>query len=216
MCSVVVKDGRDFPAEASVAKLQTRQGTLYTVMLKDITERYQAQEKLQLSQSLLAKAEKIAKIGSWEYNMATGQLTWSEELFEILGFANSSIPDCEAIFAQIYPEDRLLVQKTLRQGHTEGKTWQFNYRWLLTDGTVKYLESRGEPTVDERGNVLKVWGTIMDITQRIQAEKSLQHSEQKLRLITDGLPVLIAYVDDRQRYLYNNRTYETWYGKSLF
>ena len=208
------QDGREFPAKATVAKLQTRQGTMYTVMLKDMTEKYQAQEKLQISQCLLAKAEKIAKIGSWEYNMTTGQLTWSEELFEILSFANSSIPNCEAIFAQIHPEDRLLVQKALRQGHTEGKTWQFNYRWLLTDGTVKYLESRGEPTVDERGNVLKVWGTIMDITQRIQAEKSLQRSEQKLRLITDGLPVLIAYVDDRQRYLYNNRTYETWYGKS--
>ena len=208
------QDGQEFPAKATVAKLQTRQGTMYTVMLKDMTEKYQAQEKLQLSQCLLAKAENIAKIGSWEYNMTTRQLTWSQELFKILGFAHSSIPNCETIFAQIHPEDRLLVQKTLRQGHTEGKSWQFNYRWLLTDGTVKYLESRGEPTVDERGNVLKVWGTIMDITQRIQAEKSLQRSEQKLRLITDGLPVLIAYVDDRQRYLYNNRTYETWYGKS--
>ena len=210
------KNGQEFPAEASVAKLQTREGMLYTVMLKDITERKQAQEKLQLSQSLLAKAEKIARIGSWEYNVITKQLTWSAELFEILDFPNSFIPSCEAIFVQIHPEDRLLVKKTLRQGHIEGKPWQLNYRWLSKDGTVKYFESRGEPTVDQQGDVLKVWGTIMDISQRIQAEKSMQRSEQQLRLITDALPVLIAYVDDRQRYLYNNRTYETWYGKSRY
>ncbi|MEO1004267.1 MAG: PAS domain S-box protein [Cyanobacteria bacterium J06638_38] len=209
------QNGQEFPAEASVAKLSTREGILYTVMLKDITERQQTQEKLQISQKLLAKAEKIAKIGSWEYNMTTRQLTWSDELFEILGFSSSSIPSCDTIYKHIHPDDRLLVKKTLHQGHQEGKPWQINYRWVLTDGTVKYLESRGEPTVDQQHpyHVLKVWGTIMDISQRIEAEKSLQRSEQQLQLITDALPILIAYIDKEQHYLYNNRTYETWFGK---
>ena len=207
------QNGQEFPAEASIAKLQTSEGMLFTVMVKDITERQQAQEKLQISQNLLKKAEKIAKIGSWEYNLTTQQLTWSDQLFEILGFSPSSIPNCEAILNHIHPDDLLLVRNTLQQGHTEGIAWQFNYRWVLEDGTVKYFESRGEPTVDEQGQVLKIWGTIMDINQRIQAEKSWQRSEEQLRLITDALPVLIAYVDNQQRYIYNNRTYETWFGK---
>ena len=54
----------------------------------------------------------------------------------------------------------------------------------------------------------------MDITKRVETEKSLQRSEEQLQLITDGLPVLIAYVDRKQRYLYNNRTHESWFGKS--
>ncbi|MEM7593967.1 MAG: PAS domain S-box protein, partial [Cyanobacteria bacterium P01_A01_bin.83] len=207
------KNGEQFPAEASVAKLETREGILFTVMLKDITERQQTQEKLLISQKLLAKAEKIAKIGSWEYNMTTQQLTWSDELFEILGFDRSSVPDCDVIFKRIHPEDRLLVKKTLRLGHVEGKPWQLNYRWLGEDGTLKYLESRGEPTLDPQHRVLKIWGTVMDISQRIEAEKSLQRSEQQLQLITDALPILIAYIDKQQHYLYNNRTYETWFGK---
>jgi PAS domain S-box-containing protein len=62
--------------------------------------------------------------------------------------------------------------------------------------------------------VLRVLETIMDVSERIQAEKSLQRSEEQLRLITDALPVLIAYIDDQQCYRYNNRTYESWYGKS--
>ncbi|MDJ0531716.1 MAG: PAS domain S-box protein [Xenococcaceae cyanobacterium MO_207.B15] len=209
------KNGEEFPAEASIAKLPTREGILFTVMLKDITKRQQAEEKLQASQALLAKAEKIAKIGSWEYNLATQQLTWSEELFEILGFTNNtSIPSCQAIFERFHPEDWLLVKNTLQQGHRDGKPWQFNSRWVLPNGTVKYLESRGEPTVDRQGRVFKVWGTIMDISDRVQAEKSLQRSEQQLQLISDALPVLIAYIDNQQRYRYNNRTYEIWFGKA--
>ena len=208
------QDGREFPAEASIAKLKTQEGLLFTVMLKDITERQQAQETLQASKTLLAKAEKIAKIGSWEDNLVTQQLSWSEELFEILGFSKErGIPSCEEIIKRIHPEDLLLVKNILRQGHTKGKPWHFNYRFVLPDGKLKYLESRGEPTVNSEGKVLKVWGTMMDVTGRVQAEKSLQRSEEQLRLITDSLPVLISYVDRQQRYLYNNRTYETWFGK---
>ncbi|MGK7935583.1 MAG: PAS domain S-box protein [Xenococcaceae cyanobacterium] len=208
------KNGEEFPAEASIAKLQTREGILLTVMLKDITKRQQAEEKLQASKTLLTKAEKIAKIGSWEYNFINQQITWSEELFEILGFTTEGfVPSCPAILTRIHPEDLLLVKNTLKRGHTQGTPWQINYRWVLPDGKIKYLESRGEPTVNSQGRVLKVWGTMMDISQRIQAEKSLQRSEEQLRLITDALPILIAYTDNQQRYLYNNRTYEIWFGR---
>jgi PAS domain S-box-containing protein len=210
------KDGHEFPAEASVAKLQTNSGMLFTVMLKDISERQQTLEKLQTSQALLAKAEKIAKIGSWEYDHETNQKSWSEELFHILGFAQQYpvLPSCAEILARIHSEDLLLVKKTLRAGHVQGQSWELNYRLLLPDGTIKYIESRGEPTVNSEGKVLKVLETIMDISDRIEAEKSLQRSEEQLKLITDALPVLIAYIDHEQRYIYNNRTYETWYGKS--
>lgn len=190
----------------------------------NLDEWQQAQEKLHTSQTLLAKAEKIAKIGSWEYNHQTNQRSWSAELFHILGFSSylegqdrpkttCSIPSCAEILHHVHPEDRLLVKNTLRQGHQQGKPWQLNYRLLLPNGTVKYLESRGEPTVDRQGKVLKVLETIMDVSDRIKAEKSLQRSEEQLKLITDALPILIAYIDNQQRYRYNNRTYETWFGK---
>ena len=209
------KDGREFAAEASVAKLQTKSGMLFTVMLKDISERQQTLRKLRASKTLLAKAEKIAKVGSWEYDHETKQKTWSDELFNILGFdKNSSIPDCQEIMERIYPEDRRLVSNTLVTGHQKGLSWELNYRLLMPDGTIKYIESRGEPTVDSEGQVLKVLEIIMDVSDRVRAEKSLERSEEQLELITDALPVLIAYIDDRQRYRYNNRTYETWYGKS--
>lgn len=214
------KDGHDFPAEASVAKLQTKSGLLFTVMLKDISERQQTQEKLRTSQELLAKAEKIAKIGSWEYDHETNTRSWSDELFNILGFDHDgTIPSCEEISCQdilnrIHPQDRLLVRNTLIEGHTNGKSWDLNYRLLLPDNTLKYVESRGEATVDSEGKILKVLETIMDVSDRIQTEQSLQRSEEQLKLITDALPVLIAYTDEQQRYRYNNRTYETWFGKS--
>ena len=209
------KNGEEFPAEASVAKIQTNLGMLFTVVLKDITESQQAKLKLQSSKALLARAEQIAKIGSWEYDHETNERSWSEELFNILGFnKDCSIPPCQAILARVHPKDLLLVKNTLRAGHGSGRAWEIIYRLLTPDGKIKYLESRGEPTVDSEGKVLKVSETIMDVSDRIQAQKSLQRSEQQLRLITDALPVLIAYIDNQQRYRYNNHTYEIWYGKS--
>ena len=209
------KNGQEFPAEASVARLQTREGLLFTVMLKDITERQQTLAKLEASKALLTKAEKIAKIGSWEYNHQTRETSWSDELYEILNFdLTRTIPNCETILARIHPEDRLLVRNTLHQGHHLGTPWNFSYRLLLSDGTLKYVESRGEATLDSQGKVYKVLETLMDVSDRVRAEKSFQRSEQHLRLITDALPVLIAYIDRQQCYRYINRTYETWYGKS--
>ena len=208
------KDGHEFPAEASVAKLQTKSGMLFTVMLKDISERQQTQEKLQTSQALLAKAEKIAKIGSWEYDHETNTRSWSDELFNILEFdRDGELPFCQDILNRVHPQDRLLVRNTLIDGHTKGKSWNLDYRLLLPNGTLKYIESRGEPTVDSEGKVLKVLETIMDVSDRIQTKKSLRRSEEQLKLITDALPVLIAYIDEQQCYRYNNRTYETWFGK---
>ncbi|MEL6908899.1 MAG: PAS domain S-box protein [Cyanobacteria bacterium J06598_4] len=208
------KDGHEFSAEASVAKLQTKSGMLYTVMLKDISQRQQTLEKLQASKALLAKAEKIAKLGSWEYDHETKQRSWSDELFNILGFdKTAAIPSCAAILERVHPEDLLLVKKTLRLGHNQGEAWELNYRLALPDGTVKYIESRGEPTVDPEGRVIKVLETIVDVSDRVQAQKSLQRSEKQLKLITDALPILIAYIDAQQCYRYNNRTYETWFGR---
>ena len=208
------RDGSEFPAEASIAKLELNEGVLFTVMLKDITARKQAEAKLQASKSLLANAEKIAKIGSWEYDHEINRRSWSDELFNILGFSkNASMPTCEEILERIHPEDRLLVRKTLVKGHHQGESWELNYRLLMPDGTVKYLESRGEPSLNNRGKVTKVFETIMDISDRIHTEQSLQRSEEQLQLITDALPILIAYVDKQKRYRYVNRTYETWYGQ---
>ena len=208
------KDGCEFPAEASVAKLQTKSGMLFTVMLKDISDRQQTRSRLQASKALLAKAEKIAKIGSWEYDHETERRSWSEELFNILGFErNLPIPSCQEILDRIHPEDIRLVKNTLRAGHGQGQSWEITYRLLHPDGNLRYLESRGEPTQDSEDKVLRVLETIMDVSERIQAEKSLQRSEEQLELITDSLPILIAYIDDRQCYRYNNRTYETWFGK---
>ena len=209
------KNGSEFPAEASVAKLQTREGLLFTVMFKDITERQQTLAKLEASKALLTKAEKIAKIGSWEYNHQTKQSSWSDELFEIMGFERDRpIPTCREIMARVHPEDRLLVTNTLHLGHQRGIPWNFTYRLLLPNGTLKYIESRGEATLDPEGNVLKVLETLMDVSDRVRAEQSFQRSEEHLHLITDALPVLIAYIDINQHYRYINRTYETWYGKS--
>ena len=208
------KNGQEFPAEASVAKLQTSEGMLFTVMLKDITERQQTLAKLEASKALLAKAEKIAKIGSWEFNHQTQKTSWSDELFEILDFDHAfPIPSCQEIMARVHAEDRLLVKNVLWQGHNQGIPWNFNYRLQLPDGTLKYVESRGEATLDSQGNIVKVLETIVDVSDRVQAEQSWQRSEEHLRLITDALPVLIAYIDSQKCYRYANRTYETWYGK---
>jgi PAS domain S-box-containing protein len=209
------RDGTEFPAEASIAKLELKEGALFTVMLKDITERQQAKAKLQASRSLLAKAEVIAKIGSWEYDHQAKIESWSDELFNILEFdKEAGIPLCQQILDRVHPDDRSVVKKTLIEGHRQGKAWELNYRLLLSDGRIKYLESRGEPTLDAYGKVVRVLETIMDVSERIYAEQSLQRSEQQLSLITDALPILIAYIDNCQRYRYVNRTYETWFGKS--
>ncbi len=143
--------------------------------------------KLQKSESSLAAAQKIAHIGSWEFDVVTNKITWSEEVFRIFGVdSTASEPTYPEICEMYHPDDRDLFQQTVSRTISQGIPYKKEFRILDRGGQIRYLETRGEVVFNETGEVIQLVGTVMDITDRKEAEAALFVSEERFYLAFEG------------------------------
>jgi len=164
---------------------------------RDITDRQQAEAKLQRTTDALQEAQRIAHIGSWELNLSPEKITWSEELFRIFG-CDPAMPEpgyVENIEKFVHPNDRAKLYHLVGQAASRGIPYETDLRLVRPDGAIRHVEAKGIPVFDDAGQVIRLVGTILDITERYEAEVALQRSKQQLQKITDSLPVYIAYLD---------------------
>lgn len=139
------------------------------------------EEKLKKSEAKLAALQRLAQVGTWEFNAVTGEITWSEEKFRIFGL-DPTLP--EPTYAQviemIHSDDRVSFEQAL-SGVQAGETfYEIEYRILRLDGQVRHIESKAEAVFDNAGQLLQLFGTAKDITKRKIAEEKLRKSEANL------------------------------------
>ncbi|MEG4069256.1 PAS domain-containing protein [Microcoleus sp. Pol11C2] len=143
--------------------------------------------KLQQSEASLAAAQKIAHIGSWEFDLVTNKITWSEEVFRIFGLDSSATePRSAQLLKMCHPDDRELFQQTVSLTISQGISYKREFRFLHPSAQIIYVEGRGEAVFSESGEVIKLLGTVMDISDRKQAEAALQISEERFYLAFEG------------------------------
>ncbi|MEG4456721.1 PAS domain-containing protein [Microcoleus sp. N9_A1] len=143
--------------------------------------------KLQHSEASLAAAQKIAHIGSWEFDVVTNKSIWSEEVFGIFGLDSTAPEPTSAQLLQMcHPDDRDLFQQTVTLAISQGISYKKEFRFLHPGGQILYVEARGEAVFNETGAVIKLLGTVMDISDRKQAEAALQISEERFYLAFEG------------------------------
>jgi len=136
-----------------------------------------AQEKLQRSEAYLAAAQKLTHTGSWVWDPGSQMVLYcSEEMFRIFGLdPRESSPTREKFRQQIHPEDRDLVRKRFEKALCEGIDSFAEYRVLLPDGAVRYINASGHPVLDQDGEPIEFVGTAVDVTERKQTELERRH-----------------------------------------
>ena len=155
---------------------------------KDISDRKLAEERLKHSEANLATAQKISHIGNWEFDVLTGEITWSAEKFHILGLdPTQPEPNYTELIEKIHPDDRERFQQATSQALALGTCYELDYRIVRPDGQVRYIEGRGEAGVNEQGQVIRLFGTALDITERKRVEEALQESVQRERAIARAI-----------------------------
>ena len=175
------RDGRDVWALITVSLVRDGAGEPlhFVSQIQDVTERKLAEEQLAQSRLQLADAQQIAQIGNWTWHVATDAVTWSDELYRIFGLdPGSSLPSTAALRDFVHPDDRERVRELANRVAETGESYTHQYRIVLGDGTMRWVEGRGIASVGEDG--LSMHGTIQDITHRQQAEDDLATSEARL------------------------------------
>ena len=172
-------------------------------MVNDITERKQAEESTLLLANKLQEAQRIAHIGNWEFDLLTGAITWSDELFSVCGYQSAKTPTVKDIIKIIHPEERINFIHLLKRAIFEGRPYEIDCRIYRPNGEIRYVNIRGEVILGNKhslkqlaknrqskpdknsllnyGEVLRLFGTAMDITERKLAETALRDSEQQIR-----------------------------------
>ena len=150
-------------------------------LIRDITERKKMEETLRANEQTLRKAQEIAHLGSWSWDLATDQLTWSEEMYKIYGIEPGTPLTFEALLDRVLPEDRE-HHKQLAAELVEGTTGpNFRYRIIRPSGSVRYIYGTGLVERDEHGSPTKISGTLQDVTDIKTMEMAFRGSETRLK-----------------------------------
>lgn len=154
---------------------------------REISGHRQALGQLRKSEASLANAQRIARIGSWEWNIVTNNEYWSDETYCIFGFTpRAFVPTYQTLLDSVHPDDIEFVKKSVSDALYENKPYTIDFRLLLKDGTVRFVHSQGEVIFDGTGKPLQMNGTIQDITERKQIEERLKKTvEEKNKGIND-------------------------------
>jgi diguanylate cyclase (GGDEF)-like protein len=134
----------------------------------------------------LAHAQEIAGLGSWEWHVPSGRLTWSQELYRLFGFEDNAFePSYDAFLEHVHPDDRPIVQAAVAATYVSHDPFNFDFRAVLPDGSIRWMHSQGEVIAADGTEPTLLYGTAHDITGRKLAENDLQASQQASRLIQD-------------------------------
>ena len=165
------------PLRKQAAELQTANETLHA----EIAERTRAEEELRRSEAQLAAAQKIARIGSWEWDVPSGRMTWSDENYRIHGFESRAFePGHAAALELVHCEDRRLSDTTFKRALEDGTPFSLEQRILWRDGTERIVHQRGDVVLGSDGRAAKVFGTTQDVTEQKQAEQKLERVHRQL------------------------------------
>ncbi len=157
---------------------------------RDRTMREAALEnRLQESENRLRELQRIANLGSWDWNIATNELWWSDQIYHIFGLDPGVFAATyEGFLAQVHPEDLGRVQTAVNQVVENGGTYDVSHRIVRPDGGIRYVRERGDTARDGAGRPVRMFGTVQDVTERHQAERALRISESRLAAIIETAP----------------------------
>jgi PAS domain S-box-containing protein len=158
------------------------------IMSVDITERKTADDNIRKHRNLLTQAQRIAHLGSWELDLLTNELYWSDEVFRIFEINPEKFgASYDSFLELVHPEDKEMVHEAYSSSVASGTPYDIVHRLLFPDGRVKYLHEQGETTYNKKGVAIRSVGTVHDITERTEAEQILHIHNQELKKINSEL-----------------------------
>jgi len=155
------------------------EGTVRQVVgiTRDVTEQHRRQETLERQNDLFDRAQEIANVGAWEYDAQADEGNWTRKAYEILGYPRDADPNPRKAIAYYHPEDQARVRRALQGALQEGESSDLEVRVKAGDG-VRWARIRGEPQRED-GEVVRIRGTIQDITARKERERVLREAKEE-------------------------------------
>ncbi len=162
-------------------------GDGFVMSFVDVSERKEAERASRRGQDTLAEAERMAHLGSWEWDLRTDVVTWSDEVYRIYGLQPEvSVPSMVMLLEAVHPEDEDVVVRAQDQAFHEHQPYDIEHRVVRPDGHVRIVQSRAKVVRSDDGAPSRMIGTVYDVTERKALEERLRH--QAFHDSLTGLP----------------------------
>jgi PAS domain S-box-containing protein len=182
-------DGSRLVVETTSVGIMLSDGPAVLIMGQDITECKRAQKSLHLSTGILTEVQRIAHLGSWDWNIVTNELSWSDEVYRIFGFQPQEFgATYESFLEHVHPDDRDVVKAAVNKSLAgPDPIYSIEHRVVRLDGTERFVHEKGNVTFDESGRPIRMIGTVYDITDCKNAEQKLQSAFDEISKLKDQL-----------------------------
>jgi PAS domain S-box-containing protein len=180
----VKKNGEVIDIALTISPIIDAEGAITgaATIARDITKQKLAEQALTESKERLKQALEAARMGTWEWNIQTGAITWSETLEPLHGLMPGTFGGSFEDFNElIHPEDRELLRQAVSQAIEQGTNYDIEFRVVWPDGSIHWIEGKGRAFKDETGKPVRMTGLAMDITDRKRAEDALRAGEERYR-----------------------------------
>jgi len=191
---------------------------------EEVEQRRRTEEELITSRAGLAEAQRIARLGNWDWNIATNELSWSDEIYRIFGLDSREFgATYDSFLAAVHPEDRDAVQEAVDRALYEKAPYSIEHRVVRPDGDIRFVRETAEVTFDG-DKPIRMIGTVQDITERREAQLELIKTTELLESFFSTTHLMTAYMDRDFNFIRVNQAYadaarrprEDFIGKNHF
>jgi PAS domain S-box-containing protein len=207
----VCKDGTRIDVSVTISPIRDGDGTIVgaSKIARTITERKRAEDALRDSEERLRLALEGGRLGTWQWKIETDELDGSPLSFALFGLPADTKFNFAGFRATLHPQDRILVDESMRRCLAGEAEYDVEYRAIWPDGTERWVAARGQAYKDAGNEITHVRGVVSDITDRRQAQVALRESQERFQVMANGIQQLAWMAEaDGSIFWYNQRWYD--------
>ena len=207
-------NGEEFPIEATIAYSEVEGKKLFTVIIRDITQRRRLEQAQYLTDERLRLAVQAGKMYVYEWDAKKDLIIRPPDSADVLGI-NKTMLSRQSMLADVHPDDQTAVADLFTRIGPQNSTTHITYRIIRPDRSIIWLENSARAFFDDDGRLLRILGVVTDITERKRAEQALQASEERFRLVANTAPVMIWMSGTDKLCTYVNETWLKFTGRPI-